>query len=221
MKRLLWLFFVLACLGLFAGAGPGMPTLSIGEEMKIDAIGDGAIAINLTLTAGQYANWNQKYGQNKSLLKRDMGKFVSQYDTYDWEVKSNDMDRTVSIGIKAHGLVTHLGNGMYEFDVPKDWRGGDRNGNTISYNFVETDSGLVQQFNCKVTLPPDAKDVKNDTGESGQKVLRYSVPVASKTHWVVLSLGALIALGGLGIMFIGLIVGLFLGGSKSKAAASK
>ena len=219
MKRLLGMLFVLVCLGLFAGAGPGMPTISIGEEMKIDAIGDGAIGINLTLTAAQYANWNQKYGPNKSLLKRDMGKFVSQYDTYDWEVKSSDMDRTVSIGIKAHGLVTHLGNGRYEFDVPKDWKGGDRNGNTVSYNFVETSAGLVEQFNCKVTLPPEARDVKEDTGESGQRVLRYAVPVASKTHWIVLSLGALISLGGLGIMVLGLIVGLFTGGRKSKAPA--
>lgn len=219
MKRCLWIFFVLSCFSLFAGAGPGMPTLSIGENMTIDAIGDGAIGISLTLTATQYANWNQKYGQDKSLLKRDMGKFVSQYDTYDWDIKSNDMDRTVNIGIKAHGLVSHLGNGHYEFDVPKDWKGGDRNGNTISYNFVQSDSSMVQQFNCKVTLPPEAQDIKDDTGEAGQRVLRYTVPVPSKTHWVVLSLGGVIALGGLGLMFIGLIVGLFMGGKKAHPAS--
>src|SRR5262249_43950279 len=127
------------------------------------------------------------------------------------------MDRTVNVGIKAHGLVLHRGNGQYEFDVPKNWRGGDRNGNTISYNFVDSSADVVEQFNCKVVLPAEATGVKDDTGESGQKVLRYLVPVASsKVRWVVLSIGGFITLAGLGLMLLGVIVGLFMGRKKKQ-----
>src|SRR5581483_3573032 len=144
---------------------------------------------------------NQKYGQNKSLLKRDMGKLVSQYDTHDWDVKVNDMDRQVTVSLGANGGVQYKGHGKYLFPVPKNWRGGDRNGTTLSYNFVEAiGAGAVGQYNVKVNLPADAKDIKlDDTNDSGERAVSYVVAsdVASsgKKTAMFASGGALLVLG--------------------------
>jgi hypothetical protein len=217
MKRVLTMMFVLVCVGFFAGAGSPLSTISFDETMKIDAIGDAALTINLTLTAQQYANWNQKYGQNESLLKRDMGKVLSQYDTYDWTVIPDGMNRKVAIGVKAQGAVKHKGGGVYEFDVPKNWKGGQKNANSIDYNSIESlGSGSIAQFNCKLILPPDVTDIKDDTGEAGQRVLRYTVPMKSTRHYILAIFGGLIMIGGLGIAGLGLIVGALMG---SKPAA--
>jgi hypothetical protein len=212
MKRVLTMMLLMMCVVMFAGAGSPLSTISFDESMKIDAIGDAAVAINLTLTAQQFVNWNQKYGQNQSLLKRDLGKVLSQYDTYDWSVQTDPMERKVSIGVKAHGAVKHKGGGVYEFDVPKDWKGGQHNANSIDYNSLESlGNGAIAQLNSKLILPAECTDIKDDTGEAGQRVVRYTVPMKSTRHYILAIFGGLLMIGGLGFAGLGVIVGIMMG----------
>ncbi len=156
-----------------------METMSFDESLTLDPLGDATISIALSMTAQQYAIWQQKYGPNKALLKRDLGKLVSQYDTYNWDIQTNDMERRLTVKISAHGAVKHRGGGHYELDVPASWRGGDVRGNVIDYNYVEPMGvGVVGHHNVKVVLPAGARGIAQTTGESGQPVVRYSVRVA-------------------------------------------
>ena len=165
MKRLLATLLLLVCGLASLGASGPVQTLNIDETMKVSEIGDCDIAINFTLTAAQYAMWNQKYGQNPSLLRRDFGKLVSQYDTHDWKVDAKAMERQVAISLRAYGVVTHNGGGNYQFEVPKNWRGGQVNNNAVDYNYAESlGPGVLAQYNCKVILPASATGIKDDTG---------------------------------------------------------
>jgi hypothetical protein len=216
MKRLGMFFCVLFSLMVCMGAGPGMQTIAFDEIINVDELGDATATVNFTLTASQFANWNQKYGQNKSLLKRDMEKVFSQYDTYDWDVKIKEMERQVSVSFKAHGLVTHKADGRYEFPVPKNWKGGQISGKSIDYNFVEPmGGGSIAQFNAKVNLPSKAKDIQSAVGESGEKIIRYDVPVGGVNwlKWSLMGVGGMVLM--LGVLVMG--VGLLLGGGKKAA----
>jgi hypothetical protein len=220
MKRLLATLLLLVCGLASLGASGPVQTLNIDETMKVSEIGDCDIAINFTLTAAQYAMWNQKYGQNPSLLRRDFGKLVSQYDTHDWKVDAKAMERQVAISLRAYGVVTHNGGGNYQFEVPKNWRGGQVNNNAVDYNYAESlGPGVLAQYNCKVILPASATGIKDDTGASGERLMRYSVPAAAapaRAGWLWLVptvLGLLICLLGVGIMGIGV----FTGSAKKKA----
>jgi len=188
-------------------AADQMQTLAIDQKMTVDALGNCTVAIDFSLTASQFQSWMQKYGQNKSLLKRDLGKVVSQYDTFDWNLQIKEMERAVTISLQAHGVVKHRGGGKYEFPVPKSWRGGDKNGTTLSYNFLEPlGPGSVAQYNCKVVLPEGTTDIKDDTGEAGERVVRYAVPIHSASSGRV-TLYTGLGAGLLGICLVGASLG--------------
>jgi hypothetical protein len=209
MKRLALSLLLLLTLTFSTGAGPGIQTIAFDEVINVDALGDASMTVTFTLTAAQFAAWNQKYGQNKSLLKRDMEKIFSQYDTYDWDIKVKEMERQVTVGLKAHGVVQHKTNGRYEFPVLKTWKGGQIVGHSIDYNFVEPlGQGALAQFNAKVNLPDNASAIQNDTGESGEKIIRYDVPVGSINwlKWTTMGIGTLILLLGALIAGVGLLL---------------
>jgi hypothetical protein len=209
MKRLAFTTLLLLTLTFSTGAGPGFQTIAFDEVMNVNPLGDADMTVAFTLTASQFASWNQKYGQNKSLLKRDMEKIFSQYDTYDWDINIKEMERQVTVGLKAHGLVQYKKNGRYEFPVPKSWKGGQIVGHSIDYNFVEPlGAGALAQFNAKVNLPESASAIHSDTGESGEKIIRYDVPVGSINwlKWSVMGMGGMILLLGTLVAGVGLIL---------------
>jgi hypothetical protein len=188
----------------FASAADMMQTLNFDQSMRIDPLGDCTMSIDFTLTAQQFAAWNQKYGRDKALLKLDMGKIVSQYDTYDWDVKVQEMERRVTVSFKAHGVVKHDGDGHYEFPVPKSWKGGGKNGNTLEYNYIEPiGSGVVGQYQTKLILPASTSDIKDDVGESGEPIVRYVVPVNSSSRALLLTVGIIAMVIGLAMTGLG------------------
>ena len=114
----------------------------VSNVMKITPLGDGVMTMTFTLSAKQFANWQSKYGQDQGLLRRDMNNnYTGQFETSDWDVKIDTMNRTITVSVKTRGAVIPRGGGVFEFRVPKLWRGGERNGTTYSYNFVEPVGG--------------------------------------------------------------------------------
>jgi hypothetical protein len=179
--------YVFAAICLIVAAHSGafaqgdVETLNIDQSLTVDRIGDGVMVLKFTLTAAQFQNWQGKYGQNQSLLRRDLVKFVSQFETHDWSVDQNQMDRVVKISCKIKGGVVYKGNGRFEFRVPKQWRGGDRAGTTFSYNFVQSSGGMVVQNNVKLTLPEGASRFSMDNSETGERIIQYILPVAGSS----------------------------------------
>jgi hypothetical protein len=164
---------------------PELQTISIDQTLSVDRIGDGVMVLKLTLNGEQFQNWQSKYGQNQSLLKRDLGQYVSQYEAYGWDMQVNQMDRIVTITCKFRGAILHLGGGLFEFRVPKAWRGGERHDTTFSFNFIQpAANGVVIQNNVKLTLPASASDFADDKSETGDRVIRYRLPVGGIGVWL-------------------------------------
>lgn len=210
-------------LAFFAGARTvsaqnknAVETLNLDQAMTVDDNGIATLKIKMTLTAAQFVNWQQKYGPNKSLLKRDMGKVLSMYDTYDWDVSEKQMDREITISVKARGAIVNKGGGTYEFRVPKDWRGGERHDNTFTFNYVEgIGGGAVAQTNVRLTAPDKAYNFREQLSEAGEKVIQYSLPVAGKSGWM-LTAGLIFA-----VLGAGLIGATLLGKTSSAPAAHR
>lgn len=216
------LLLLMLSLAFFAGARNAaaqnknaVETLNLDQAMTVDNNGIATLKIKMTLTAAQFVNWQQKYGPNKSLLKRDMGKVLSMYDTYDWDVTEKQMDREITITVKARGAIINKGGGTYEFRVPKDWRGGERHDNTFTFNYVEgIGGGAVAQTNVRLTAPADAYNFREQLSEAGDKVIQYSLPVAGKSAWM-LTAGLLFTVLGAGV------IGATLLGKPSSSPASQ
>jgi hypothetical protein len=182
-----------------ANAQGRLETLNIDMSMKMDAIGNGVMTMKYTLNAAQYQGWLNKYGGNQALLRRDMSKFVSQYETRDWTVEEKPMDRTITISLTVLGCVLHKQGGAFEFRVPKQWRGGERTGTTFSYNYVEAaGGGAVSQTNVKLILPETASNFLEDKSETGDRVIQYSAPVPGSGRRMALWFGIVALIAGAG-----------------------
>jgi hypothetical protein len=197
-------------------APPSIETLNFDQTMQVDdASGVATVSIKMKLTAAQFQNWQNKYGSNESLLKRDMNKVLSQYDTFDWSVNKNNMEREVVVSLKARGAVLHKGGGLFEFRVPKEWRGGERHDNVFSFNYIEPlGPGSVGQYNVKLITPANASNFREQLSEQGEKVIHYTVPVAGSGAWMLVT-GIILSLAGLGV------IGLWaVGGTTASRSAS-
>jgi len=181
-----------------AAALPGQDALSLQHTITADALGNGSWRIDMTLPASQFQNWQSKYGQNKSLVRRDLLKTIGQWETYDWDVQERQMDRQISISMKIKGLMRYRGNGGYEFQVPKQWRGGERSGTQFLFNFVETGGGAIVQNNVRLNLPASAGQFDEQRSEGGDRVLRYTAAVEGGAKRTTLW-------GGVGLMALGAV----------------
>jgi hypothetical protein len=203
-------FLCMMCLLVLAASVPAraeaLQTLNIDETTTIDPIGNADIVIKFKLTASQFEDWQSKYGQNSSLLKRDLSKYVSQYDTSDWDVQEKQMDREVTVSLKARGLLKYHGDGEFEFKIPKAWRGGDRSNNVYNFNYVDVGRGGITQHSEKVILPEGATNFRDDTSEDGDKVIKYTLAPATAGGGWMLWLGILALLGGAAIGASGFLV---------------
>jgi hypothetical protein len=177
-----------------------LETINVSNVMKITPLGDGIMTVTFTLSARQFANWQSKYGQDQGLLRRDMNNnYMGQFETSDWDVKIDQMNRTIAVNVKIRGAVVPRGGGVFEFRVPKQWRGGERNGTTYSYNFVEpVGSGVVGQTNAKLVLPDTATHFVESKSETGDPVIQYKVPLGE--------MGGMLLWAGIGLAALGAIV---------------
>jgi hypothetical protein len=179
-KLLLSVSWLSLATGAFAQNSLNTPeTFNFSNVMKISPLGDGVMTLTSTLTAQQFAAWQNKYGQDQGLLRRDNENYYTgQYDTSDWNVKIDSMNRVITVSVKILGAVIPRGGGVFEFRVPKQWQGGERNGTTYSYNFADSlGSGIIAQTNCKLVLPDTASHFVEDKSETGDPIIQYRVPV--------------------------------------------
>ncbi len=199
--------FMLA-LGLMAYLTPQLraqDTQVIYMEVMVDVSprGDAAVKYKFKFNAQQFLNWEQRYGANPSLLKREMGKTLSQYETMDYKVEENKMEREATVSFKARGMVTYKGDGVFELRVPKDWKGGERDGNNIyRFNYIQPfGNGVMAQVNAKVQLPEKSSGFSEQLSEQGEKVIQYHLPAMSSGRggWMI---GALV-IGVAGLLLIG------------------
>jgi hypothetical protein len=193
--------------GAFAQNSLNTPdTFNVTNVMTISAVGDAVLTSTSTLTAVQFANWQNKYGQDQGLLRRDMNNYYTgQYETSDWDVKIDSMNRVITVSVKIYGAVIPRGGGVFEFRVPKQWQGGERNGTTYSYNFADSQAnGVIAQTNIRLVLPASASNFAGDKSETGDPIIQYKVPVGGLSA-ILLWAGIVLAVLGVAAMIVALV----------------
>jgi hypothetical protein len=180
---------------LFGQTNPPDP-VKITDTMKVDSVGNGVMTFSFQLTAIQFANWQAKYGQDQGLLRRDLtNNYLGMFDTSDWDVKIDAMNRVVTVSVKTKGAVIPKGGGMFAFPVPKQWSGGERNGSTYTYNFHDGSSNT--ENNIKIILPETSSHFSEDHMENGNPVIVYKVAGGG--------MGDLLMWAGIGFAAVGLL----------------
>lgn len=184
-----------AALATFALPAQELPTINVDQTLTIDPIGNGVMTLKFAFDGAQFQYWQYKYGQNQSLLKRDMHKYVSQYEMSAWDMQTNQMDRIVTISCKIKGAILYRGDGLFEYRVPKTWRGGERHESTFSFNYVQAAGRGVTQTNVRLVLPAAAYNFADDKAETGDRIILYHLSVGGNGGWMLWAGIALLLLG--------------------------
>ena len=201
--------FVAPAIVLFAAmsatqSAKAQTVLQFDETVDVDALGNGTFLIHMEFNAQQFQVWQQKYGTNPSLLRRDFSKMLSAYDITEFEIDKNDMERQVKLTITASGVTRNMGDGQVEMDVPKEWRLINQDGPELKFNYLEAlGNGVSIQHYITVHLPEGATDVSEPfPAAGGTSRFTYQQPgtARSSTPFV---LGIVLAAMGAGVTTAG------------------
>jgi hypothetical protein len=163
--------------------------------------------MHMKFDATQFINWQQRYGMNPSLLRREVGKMLSAYDITDFQIDKNEMNREVTVTIAASGATRNMGDGLVEMDVPKEWRLINQDGPELKFNFIEPlGTGVSIQHHVTVNLPEAATDVSElFPAAGGQNRFTYRQPTGTRSS-MPLVLGIVLAAMGAGVATVGFVV---------------
>lgn len=181
-------------------------TMNFDMTMALDPVGNIDGKVKFSLTARQFGMWFARYGQNQSLLRRDLSRTLSQYETSDWDVQIRQMDREVTIGFRARGATRYLGDGRFEVRSPKNWKSAGITGQTVNYNYVEAAGPQTLMYAVHVVAPPGATGIAESTADTGEQAITYTLPVAGSGKGWMPVVGAAALLLGLGVVATGFFV---------------
>lgn len=180
--------------------------LNFDQQINVNELGDGVFRIHMSFNAAQFQVWQQRFGSNPSLLRREVSKQLSQYEITDIQLDKNEMEREVDVTVKASGVTRNKGEGRIEMDVPKDWRLVNKDGNELKFNYLESvGNGVSIQHFITVELPEGATEVSDPAPSvGGQNRVTYQQPMHSQSN-LDLILGGVLALLGATAVGMGLV----------------
>jgi len=174
-------WIVVAPLAVLCGSAPDVSrgqsadVLQQDMEITIDAVGNAGASMKFVLPAMQWQTWKRNYGQNPSLLRRDLQHQFSAMVLKDFAVESDDMNRTATIRFKGEADAEYRGNGVWEAELEKGLRSAKLSDTLWQFTRTSTEGGVVAQQTYRVKLPDGARNVAEATNDFGTPVLRYEL----------------------------------------------
>lgn len=181
-----------------------VPVVEQDIEVVVDSLGNAEISATFTLPAAQWRMWNQTYGQNEFLLKRDFEHQFSAVVLRDFKLDRDEMNRTAKLSMKGAASAEYRGNGVWEVELEKGARGTEISDTVWQFSKSTGQSGGILQQTFRVKLPEGAKNSEQVSGEMGVPVLRYTLAPERRSP-VLLIAGVVLALLGLGLLTVGLL----------------
>lgn len=181
-----------------------MPVIEQDIEVAIDPLGNADISARFTLPATQWRMWNQTYGENEFLLKRDFEHQFSAAVLRDFKLERDEMNRTATLSMRGEASAEYRGNGVWEAELEKGVRGTSVSDTVWQFSKSSGTGGAILQQNFRVRLPKGARDAEQVEGELSVPVLRYTLQPQTRSPWLLVAAGVL-ALGGAALLLLGLL----------------
>lgn len=172
-------------------------TINTDVVVHVDPYGDGSMKMTFHLSASQWMNWRQQYGDHPDVLWRDLKQKFAKYALDKFDLQKNDIERTATADIEGRAFTHVRGHGNRGIEIPKDFRLVSNSG--LEWVFESTSqaspySPILTQTS-RVILPPQATNVRIDQpGTTAQQIV-YHMPDSSGGNGMLFWAG-LLALGG-------------------------
>ncbi len=176
-------------------------SLSFGEkivinlDVTVNKVGDAKIVYTQKATAMQWKNMVRVYGNNPSLLKREIIASLPSYKLENFSFKRDDMNRTMIFSFDARGVVKYLGDGRWEFEYDKKYTPKKITETKWFFTNSETNGNVLYEYDLSISLPKGAEDVKLTQNEFSKSVLRYTLKPETGLSWLTIIGGVLFFAG--------------------------
>ena len=196
---------LLVVLALAGGTARAQETMHVEQTIDVDELGDGTFKMLMTFTASQFQAWQDRFGDNPALLRRDITLNLSQYDVTGFNLEKNELDREVTITLSASGMTRYKGDGLFELDVPKNWKLANKDKNVLKFTYLEPAGMMTIQHHVTINLPEAASDVTDPhRAEGGMQRMTYTMPVKRDSS-LMLILGIVLLVAGLAVTAVGAV----------------
>jgi hypothetical protein len=168
-------------------------------DATIDGLGNVDVTMKFVLPAQEWDTWRQNYGQNPSLLRRDLQHQFSAMVLKDFAVENDDMNRTAIVKFKGEANAEYKGNGVWEAELERGARSVKVSDTHWQFTRMSTEGGIPVQQTFRINLPDGARNSAEATDEFGTPVLRYEL--GGGRRFPTLLIGA-IASAALGLLLV-------------------
>jgi hypothetical protein len=166
-------------------------------EMNTDEKGDIAVNSTTKYNAQFWDYVKQTKGIEPSVLKNALKRQFPKYQLTDFEIKSDEMERTSTVKFIIHGLLKLDANGKWIADLETK----NPDITKVSDNqFLLVDETTAQTL--KINLPKSASGAKVEKDSFGKAILTYTAPIGGGGFGNILKyFGFLLAAGGVFLFF--------------------
>jgi hypothetical protein len=187
--------------------GIAAETINTDVVASVDTYGDGSMKMTFHLSASQWANWKQLYGDHPDILWRDLKQKFAKYALVKFDLKKDDVERTATADIEARAFTRVRGDGTRGIEIPKEFRLISNSGREWVFDFTSQESPyapILAQMS-RVILPAEATNAHIDEPGTGFQQLVYEMPGNSASHVLLLGVALFAMGGGVVLMILGLL----------------
>jgi len=148
-------------------------------RLTLNKFGDGDIEIKQTMNGLQWTTWYKLYGQNPSLIKRNIEYELSAYEISDIKIAVDATNRAYVATMKQKAASMYKGNGIWEIELKKGTTVNKLSNDEWLLNTSDTTGNCILQNNIKVRFPKGAKNISQAIDETGKPIIRYELSYAS------------------------------------------
>ena len=195
----LWAFAIALCGGLSQTWLHAQEAgLAVDRTYDIDERGDAKIELSFQLSAKQWAQWKDQFGDHPDLLLRNVKYEMAAAVIDDFSLDKDEVHRNASAKIKARALARYRGDGQFEIQVPKTMKLVAGSGREWAFTQSQFGQGGLINITERAKLPANAQNAHLTTGNDYDQ-LAYSLDVSPSRPKTLLYLGILFLVAAAGV----------------------
>ena len=155
---------------------------------KIDERGNAEIEFHFQLSASQWAEWKDQYGDHPDMMLRNVKYQLAAAVIDDFALEKDDIHRSAVAKIKARCMAIYHGNGQFTLQVPKNMKLVTGSGSEWVFTSSTLENGGLVNITDRAKLPARAQNVHLVSGNDYDQ-LAYSLEVAPSRSKAFLAIG--------------------------------
>jgi len=186
-----------------AGQAPDM--IQIESVSTVDRLGNAKMSLVFKLSAAQWTQWKQMYGDRPDVLRRDLRQQFARYVVEDFDLKRNDLERTATVSLSGRGLAAVRGDGTREIEISRNARQLTGAGREWLFQEQQQESAFspILSETMKLVLPLGATNARLEQPGTDFARLVYQLPGAGGGRSALLVSGCVLLLAGVGLIVVG------------------